>query len=60
VPGAINDPHAAATNFFQNTIAAQLPVTVANVDRLEKRIEVLNVRFIRLKSATQQTTYAKS
>src|ERR1700731_65525 len=59
VPGAINDPHAAATDFFQNTIVAQLPVAVGNIDCGEKRVEVLDVRFLRIKAAAQQTTYAE-
>src|SRR5438270_8020445 len=59
VPRAINDPHAAATDFFQNTILAQLPVAVRNVDYGEKRVEILDIRFLRIKSAAQQTTYTE-
>src|SRR6202011_5867533 len=59
VPRPINDAHAAATDFFQNTVIAQLPVAVGNIDSGEKRVEVLDVRFLRIKSAAQQTTYAE-
>ena len=32
MPCAINHSHPAATDFFQNTIAPQLPITIWNVD----------------------------
>src|SRR5882672_1921133 len=40
-------PHAATTDFFQDTIAAQLPVPVRDIDRGEKRVEILDARFVR-------------
>ena len=59
VSRAINDPHAAAPDFFQNTVVAQLPVAVGNIDCGKERVEVFDVRFLRIKSAAQQTTYAE-
>src|SRR6266478_1602078 len=43
----------AATDFFQDTIAAQLPVPVRDIDRGEKRVEILDVRFVRTKATAQ-------
>ena len=59
VSRAINDSHAAAPDFFQNAVVTQLPVAVGNIDCGKKRIEVFDVRFLRIKSAAQQTTYAE-
>ena len=50
---AINHSHSAATDFFQNAVAAQLPITIWNVDSGEERVEVLDVRLIRIKAAAQ-------
>ena len=50
---AINHSHSAATDFFQNPVAAQLPITIWNVDSGEERVEVLDVRLIRIKAAAQ-------
>src|SRR5713101_8401915 len=61
MPCAINHSHAAATDFFQNTIAPQLPITIWYVDSGEERVEVLDVRrLIHIKTAAQQTTHAKA
>jgi len=61
VARAINDSHAAATDFFQNTVVAQLPIAVRNIDRREERVEILDVRFfLRSQSVAQQTTYAQA
>ena len=53
VPRTINHPHAATTDFFQDTIAAQLPVPVRDIDRGEKRVEILDVCFVRTKATAQ-------
>ena len=53
VPRTINHPHAATTDFFQDTIAAQLPVPVRDIDRGEKRVEILDARFVRTKATAQ-------
>jgi hypothetical protein len=37
-----------------------LPITIWNVDSGEERVEVVDVRLVRIQAAAQQTTHAKA
>src|SRR6266480_1343131 len=60
LPGAINNPHPATPDLFQNLIIAQPPIGIADIDFSKHVLQRFAVVSISAETATEQTSQTKT
>src|SRR5882724_4345525 len=60
LPGAINNPHPATPDLFENLIIAQSPIGIAHVDFSEHVLQRFSVVSVSAKTTVEQTTQTKT